>query len=62
MSEAEIVRALAARQRGRAARGSLHDEREKEDVPIVLRLDRATRSDLDRLQSLRVDGPRAATW
>jgi len=36
--------------------GLLHVDSEKEDVPLMLRLDRATRSDLDRLQSLRVAG------
>jgi len=36
--------------------GLLHDERAHEDVPIVLRADRATRSDLDRLRGLRVEG------
>jgi multidrug efflux pump subunit AcrB len=55
VSEAEIVRALRLASAGEAE-GLLHAEREKEDVPIVLRLDRATRSDLDRLQSLRVMG------
>ena len=55
VSEAEIVRALRLASAGEPE-GLLHDEREKEDVPVVLRLDRATRSDLDRLQSLRVVG------
>ncbi len=55
VSEAEIVRAIHLASAGEAE-GLLHDEREKEDVPIVLRLDRATRSDLDRLQSLRLVG------
>jgi multidrug efflux pump subunit AcrB len=36
--------------------GLLHEERAKEDVPIVLRADRATRSDVDRLRGLRVEG------
>ena len=36
--------------------GLLHQDREKEDVPIVVRLDRASRSDLARLQGLRVAG------
>jgi multidrug efflux pump subunit AcrB len=36
--------------------GLLHDERASEDVAIVLRADRATRSDLDRLRALRVEG------
>jgi len=36
--------------------GLLYQPQEKEDVPLLLRLDRATRSDLDRLQALRVTG------
>ncbi len=36
--------------------GLLHDPNEKEDVPIQVRLTRAARSDLDRLQQLRVRG------
>jgi len=55
VSEAEIVRALHLASAGENE-GLLHDEREKEDVPVVLRLDRATRSDLDRLQSVHVTG------
>ncbi len=55
VSEAEIVRALRLAAAGEP-QGLVHDEREKEDVPIVLRLDRATRSDLERLQSVRLAG------
>ncbi|MGA2186519.1 MAG: efflux RND transporter permease subunit [Bryobacteraceae bacterium] len=36
--------------------GLLHVDSEKEDIPLMLRLDRAARSDLDRLQSLKVAG------
>jgi multidrug efflux pump subunit AcrB len=36
--------------------GLLHAEEAKEDVPIVVRLDRATRSDPERLQSLKAMG------
>jgi len=36
--------------------GLMHFEQAKEDIPIVVRLDRATRSDLERLKSLRVMG------
>jgi len=36
--------------------GLMHAEEAKEDVPIVVRLDRATRSDLERLKSLKVMG------
>ena len=55
VSEAEIVRALRLASAGERE-GLVHDEREKEDVPIVLQLDRVARSDLDRLQSVRVTG------
>ncbi len=36
--------------------GLMHAEEAKEDVPILVRLDRATRSDLERLRSLKVMG------
>jgi multidrug efflux pump subunit AcrB len=55
VSEAEIVRALRMAAAGESE-GLVHDEREKEDVPIVLRFDRATRSDLERLQGVRLTG------
>ena len=34
--------------------GLLHVESEKEDVAIRIRLDRATRSDLERIQNLKI--------
>jgi multidrug efflux pump subunit AcrB len=34
--------------------GLLHDDNEQEDIPIVLHLSRAARSDLERLRALRV--------
>jgi multidrug efflux pump subunit AcrB len=55
VSEAEVARTLRMVTAGEPV-GLLHQEREKEDVPIVLRANRATRSDLDRLRSLRVAG------
>ncbi len=55
VSEAEIARVLRLSSAGETA-GLVHDVRETEDVPIVLRLDRSTRSDIERLQSLRVPG------
>jgi multidrug efflux pump subunit AcrB len=55
VSEADIVRALGLASAGEPE-GLLHAEREKEDVPVVLRLDRATRSNLNRLESLRIMG------
>ncbi len=53
VTEAEVVRALRIAAAGEAV-GLAHDTREKEDVPIVLRLERPTRSDLDRLRGVRV--------
>ncbi|HEY5956596.1 MAG TPA: efflux RND transporter permease subunit [Polyangiaceae bacterium] len=55
ISEGEVVRALRLASAGESP-GLVHDEREKEDVPILLRLNRAARSDLERLQSLRLVG------
>ena len=55
VSEAEVARTLRMVTAGEPV-GLLHQDREKEDVPIVLRADRATRSDLDRLRTLRVAG------
>jgi multidrug efflux pump subunit AcrB len=40
--------------------GLVHDDAAKEDVPIMLRLDRATRSDRARLASLRIPSPSGA--
>ena len=40
--------------------GLLHDDAAKEDVPIVLRFDRATRSDRAGLESLRIPTPAGA--
>ena len=53
--EDELVRVLRLAVAGETT-GLVHDEREKEDVPVVVRLDRATRSDLERLEGLRVAG------
>ncbi len=55
VATADVVSALRLSSAGESV-GVLHDAREKEDVPIVLRLDRATRSDLERLRSVRVAG------
>src|SRR5579863_8312464 len=38
------------------AAGLLHVDSEKEDIPITVRLDRSTRSDLERMQSLKLSG------
>jgi len=55
IAEEDIARTMRIASAGESA-GLLHSESEKEDVPIMLRLDRATRSDLERIQSLRVQG------
>ena len=55
VSEAEVVRALRLLSAGEPD-GLLHDEREKGDVPILLRLDRASRSDPARMLSVRLTG------
>lgn len=55
ISEEDIARTMRIASAGEAA-GLLHAEAEKEDVPIVLRLDRATRSDLERVQGLKLMG------
>jgi multidrug efflux pump subunit AcrB len=51
----DIARTMRIASAGETA-GLLHVDSEKEDVPITLRLDRGTRSDLERIQSLRVAG------
>jgi multidrug efflux pump subunit AcrB len=53
ISEDDIARALRVASAGEAA-GLLHAPAEKEDVPVMLRLDRAARSDLERIQSLKL--------
>ncbi len=55
ISEADIARTIAAASAGQSA-GLLHDDAEKEDVHINVRLDRAARSDLERLLDLKVAG------
>jgi multidrug efflux pump subunit AcrB len=51
----DVARTLALVSGGVGA-GLLHSESAKEDVPIEVRLDRATRSDFERLKSLQVMG------
>jgi len=51
----DVARTLALASGGAEA-GLLHSESAKEDVPIQVRLDRATRSDFERLKSLQVMG------
>jgi multidrug efflux pump subunit AcrB len=55
ISQDDIARTVQAAAAGYQA-GLLHVDAEKEDVPITVRLDRATRSDLDRMLSLKVHG------
>jgi multidrug efflux pump subunit AcrB len=55
ITEDDIARTMRIASAGETA-GLLHVDSEKEDVPITLRLDRATRSNLERIQSLKVAG------
>jgi multidrug efflux pump subunit AcrB len=55
ISEEDIARTVQVASAGYQA-GLLHAAAEKEDVPITVRLDRAARSDLDRLQDLKIQG------
>ena len=55
ISEDDIARAVEMASAGYQA-GLLHSESEKEDVPLMLRLDRAARSDIGRLGSLHIAG------
>ncbi len=56
ISEDDIARSLQVASAGYPA-GLLHVDSAKEDVPLMVRLDRASRSDLDRIQNLSVAGP-----
>jgi multidrug efflux pump subunit AcrB len=55
ISEDDIARTMQVASAGYAA-GLLHRDSEKEDIPLNVRLDRATRSDLARIQSLKIGG------
>ena len=55
ISEDEVARTVQVASAGYQA-GLLHQDGEKEDVPLTVRLDRPTRSDLERMQSLRIAG------
>jgi len=55
ITEDDIARTMRIASAGEAA-GLLHVDSEKEDVPITLRLDRAARSDLDRIRNLKLAG------
>ena len=55
ISEDDIAKTMALASSGYQA-GLLHSDTAKEDVPLMLRLDRASRSDLEKLQNLKVAG------
>jgi multidrug efflux pump subunit AcrB len=55
ISTDDVARTLRIASAGESP-GLLHVDSEKEDVPLTVRLDRAARSDLDRLQSLKIAG------
>ena len=61
ISEDDIARTMQLASAGYQA-GLLHVRRAKEDIPLTLRLDRASRSDLERMQTLKVCRPRRAGW
>jgi multidrug efflux pump subunit AcrB len=55
ISEDEIARSVQVASAGYQA-GLLHVDSAKEDVPLMVRLDRASRSDVERIQNLSVTG------
>jgi multidrug efflux pump subunit AcrB len=55
ISKDDIARAMQVASTGYQA-GLLHRDAEKEGVSLTVRLDRATRSDLQRIQSLKIAG------
>jgi multidrug efflux pump subunit AcrB len=55
ISEDDIARTVQVASAGYQA-GLLHVDSAKEDVPLMVRLDRAARSDVERLQNLNVAG------
>ena len=55
VSNAEIARSVQSASAGYTA-GLMHVDSAKEDVPVVIRLNRADRSSIDRLLTLRVKG------
>jgi multidrug efflux pump subunit AcrB len=55
ISEDDIARTMQVASAGYEA-GLLHVDSEKEDVPLNVRLDRASRSDLERMEDLKVAG------
>jgi multidrug efflux pump subunit AcrB len=55
ISEDDIAKTMALASSGYQA-GLLHADSAKEDIPLMVRLDRASRSDLDEIQTLKVAG------
>ncbi len=55
ISEDDIAKTMALASSGYQA-GLLHSDSAAEDIPLTVRLDRATRSDLDKIQSLKIAG------
>jgi len=55
ISEDDIAKTMGLASSGYEA-GLLHSDSAREDVPLTLQLDRATRSDLQRIQDLKVAG------
>ncbi len=55
ISEDDIAGTMSMASSGYAA-GLLHSDSAKEDIPLMLRLDRAGRSDLEKIKTLKVQG------
>ena len=55
ISEDDIARTMQVASAGSTA-GLLHQDAEKEDVALTVRLDRATRSDMERMMGLKING------
>jgi len=55
ISETDIAQTMALASSGSQA-GLLHQDSAKEDIPLMLRLDRASRSDLETMRTLKVAG------
>jgi multidrug efflux pump subunit AcrB len=60
ISEDDVARAMQVASDGYQA-GLLHQDAEKEDVSLTVRLDRTTRSDLQRIQGLKIAGRNGRT-
>ena len=60
ISEDDIARAMQIASAGYPV-GLLHQDAEKEDVALTVRLDRATRSDVERIQGLKIAGRNGGT-